>query len=154
MEARLDPHAAAPDAMRAMLALEAHVQGSGLPRELIALVKTRASQLNGCAYCIEMHTREARAEGEREERLFLLDAWRESPLYTPRERAVLAWTEALTRLADTHAPDADYEAVRAEFSEREAVELTLLVGAINVWNRIAVGFRVVHPVRTAEAATA
>ena len=146
MNARLDARAAAPAAIDAMLALESHVRSSGLPPSLIELVKTRASQLNGCAFCVHMHTRDARRAGESEERLHLLTAWRESPLYTPRGRAALAWTEALTLLADTHAPDADWDAVRAQFSEREVVELTLLIGAINVWNRIAVGFRYVHPV--------
>jgi len=154
MNARLDPQAAAPDAFRAMLALESHVQSSGLSHELIGLVKTRASQINGCAYCVHMHTRDARAAGESEERLYLLSAWRESPLYTPRERAALAWTEALTLVAETRAPDADFDEARAHFSEAELVELTLLIGAINVWNRLAIGFRTVHPTDAATAATA
>src|SRR5690606_18842141 len=145
MNPRLDPFVAAPESMQAMLALEKHVQNCGLEHSLIELVKTRASQINGCAYCIHMHTRDARAAGESEERLYLLSAWRESPLYTPRERAALAWTEALTRVADTHAPDEDYAEMRRHFSEQEAVQLTLLIGVINLWNRMAIGFRSVHP---------
>ncbi|MDN3516575.1 carboxymuconolactone decarboxylase family protein [Aquisalimonas lutea] len=146
MKARLDFFTAAPETMEAMVALENHVRTCGLEYRLIELVKTRASQINGCAYCVHMHTRDARAAGEAEERLYLLTAWRESPLYTDRERAALAWTESLTRLADTHAPDEDYEAVRKHFADAELVQLTLLIGAINVWNRLAVGFRSVHPV--------
>ncbi|HEY0879127.1 MAG TPA: carboxymuconolactone decarboxylase family protein [Zeimonas sp.] len=145
MKPRLDAYKAAPDAMKAMLAFENAVKTSGLEHGLIELVKTRASQINGCAYCIHMHTRDARASGETEERLYLLSAWRESPLYTRRERAALGWTEALTLLSQTGAPDEDYEALQAEFSPEEQVKLTLLIGAINVWNRIAVGFRSVHP---------
>lgn len=145
MKPRLDAFQAAPDAMKAMLAFENAVKTSGLESSLIELVKTRASQINGCAYCIHMHTRDARKSGESEARLYLLSAWRESPLYTPRERAALAWTEALTLVSQTHAPDEDYEALQAEFSPQEQVKLTLLIGAINVWNRIAVGFRSVHP---------
>lgn len=145
MQARMDYFAAAPESMQPLLALEKHVSKCGLEPSLIELVKTRASQINGCAYCIHMHTRDARAAGESEERLYLLSAWRESPLYTPRERAALAWTEALTRVADTHAPDEDYAEMRRHFSEQEAVQLTLLIGVINLWNRMAIGFRSVHP---------
>ncbi len=145
MKSRLDAYKAAPETMKAMLAFENAVKTSGLEHSLIELVKTRASQINGCAYCIHMHTRDARASGESEERLYLLSAWRESPLYTSRERAALAWTESLTLLSQTQAPDADYEILQAEFSPEEQVKLTLLIGAINVWNRIAVGFRSVHP---------
>ncbi|MFA5120117.1 carboxymuconolactone decarboxylase family protein [Zavarzinia sp.] len=145
MTPRLNAYETAPDAMKAMLALEAHVQQSGLEKSLIELVKTRASQINGCAFCLHMHTRDARAAGETEERLYLLDAWRESPLYSPRERAALAWTESLTLIAETRAPDADYAAAAAEFTPAELVELTLLIGTINTWNRIAIGFRYLHP---------
>src|SRR5262249_49751008 len=119
---------------------------------LIELVKTRASQINGCAYCIHMHTRDARAHGETEERLFLLDAWRESSLYSDKERAALAWTEALTLISETHAPDDVYEELKAQFSEVEVVNLTVLIGQINTWNRIAIGFRSQHPVRAPKAA--
>jgi AhpD family alkylhydroperoxidase len=147
MKPRLNPYQAAPEAMKALGALEAYVVGCGLEPSLIELVKTRASQINGCAFCIHMHTRDARARGETEERLYLLDAWRESPLYTERERAALAWTEALTLISQTHAPDAVYEQVRQQFAEDELVKLTLLVGTINAWNRIAIGFRSVHPTK-------
>ena len=126
--------------------------GSGLEPALINLVKTRASQINGCAYCIHMHTREARGRGESEERLYLLDAWRESPLYTERERAALAWTEAVTLVAKTHVPDAVYDEARRHFSAEELVKLTVAVVTINAWNRIAISFRAVHPVTAAQAA--
>lgn len=152
MQSRMDYRTAAPDALKAMLALEHYVEHCGLERSLYFLVKSRASQINGCAYCIHMHTRDARAEGESEERLYLLSAWRESSLYTPRERAALAWTEALTLVADTHAPDADYEEARRHFSEEELFKLSLLIGAINIWNRLAIGFRAAHPVQGAAAA--
>src|SRR6516164_9329314 len=115
MKPRLNPYQAAPDAMKALMGLESCVQESGIEPRLLDLIKTRASQINGCAFCIHMHTHEARARGEAEERLYLLDAWRESPLYTERERAALAWTEALTLVAETRAPDDVYEALKAHF---------------------------------------
>jgi AhpD family alkylhydroperoxidase len=149
MQSRLNAFAAAPEAMQAMLALEEYLRGSGLEASLIELVKTRASQINRCAYCLEMHTREAREAGETEERIYLLSAWRESSFYTERERAALAWTEALTLVAQTHAPDEDYEKASQHFTPEEMVKLTLLIGAINIWNRLAVGFRSVHPRRKA-----
>ncbi|BBK36733.1 alkyl hydroperoxide reductase AhpD [Allostella sp. ATCC 35155] len=152
MTPRLDFKAAAPAAYQAMLALETKVRSFGLDGRMVELVKIRASQINGCAFCLHMHTADARAMGEREERLYLLDGWRESPLYSASERAALAWTEALTRLADTRAPDADYEALAAHFTPEEQVQLTLLIVAINGWNRLAVGFRSVHPMRRADAA--
>ncbi len=152
MKPRLDPYQAAPELLQAMLDLEMKVRASGLDAALLKLVKTRASLLNGCAYCVHMHTREARAAGESEERLYLLSTWRESPLYTPRERAALAWTDALTLLADTHAPDDVYAELSAHFNERERVALTLAIVTINGWNRIAVGFRALHPTTTASAA--
>ena len=152
MKARLNPYQAEPNAMKALMGLENYVQDSGLEPSLIDLVKTRASQINGCAYCIHMHTRDARARGETEERLYLLDAWRESPLYTERERAALAWTEAVTLVSQTHVPDAVCEEVRSKFGEDELVKLTLLVATINAWNRIAISFRSVHPVKSAHAA--
>ena len=152
MKPRMNYYQAAPDTVKALVALEEQIQASGLEKSLIELVKTRASQINGCAFCINMHTQDARKQGETEQRLYLLNAWHESPLYTDRERAALAWTEALTLIAETHAPDADYEAMRALFSETEAVNLTVLIGAINAWNRIAIGFRAVHPVKPAHAA--
>jgi AhpD family alkylhydroperoxidase len=154
MKARLNAYQADPNAMKAMMGLENYVQHSGLESSLIDLVKTRASQINGCAYCIHMHTREARGRGESEERLYLLDAWRESPLYTERERAALAWTEAVTLVSQTHVPDAVYEEARKQFGEDELVKLTLLVATINAWNRIAISFRSVHPVKPAAHAAA
>jgi AhpD family alkylhydroperoxidase len=135
-----------------MLEFSNTVVGMGLEPGLIELIKIRASQINGCAYCIHMHTAEARAAGETEERIYLLDAWRESPLYTDRERAALAWTEALTRIADTHAPDADYELVQAQFTPEEQVKLSMMIVVINGWNRLAIGFRSIHPVKTKAAA--
>lgn len=152
MKPRMNPYKAAPEAMKAMGALENHVQTSGLEASLIDLVKTRAWQINGCAFCIHMHTRDARGRGESEERLYILDAWRESPLYTERERAALAGTEAVTLVAQTHVLDAVYEEVRRYFAEEELVELTLLVATINAWNRIAISFRSVHPAKPAHAA--
>jgi len=142
----------APEGLKAMLALEKTFQTSGLDPVLMDLVRLRASQINGCAFCIHMHTTDLRRMGESEMRLYMLDAWRESTLYTDRERAALGWTEALTRVAETHAPDADYAALKAQFSDAEQVQLTLLIGAINVWNRVNVGLRTPHPVEHARAA--
>ncbi|OKO68621.1 carboxymuconolactone decarboxylase family protein [Bradyrhizobium sp. NAS96.2] len=152
MKPRLNFYQAAPETIKALVAVESQINASGLEQSLIELVKTRASQINGCAYCINMHTEDARKHGETEQRLYLLNAWRESPLYSERERAALAWTEALTLVSETHAPDADYEAVRAQFTDSELVNLTTLIGAINAWNRIAIGFRAVHPVKVKAAA--
>ena len=151
MSKRLNPHVVAPQAIKPMIDMEAYLSDCGLEHSLIELVKMRASQINGCAFCLHMHSKDARAAGETEERLYLLNGWRESSLYTDRERAALAWTEALTRVADTHAPDADYDGLFPHFSEVEAVNLTMLIGAINAWNRLAVGFRSQHP-RTWKAA--
>jgi AhpD family alkylhydroperoxidase len=152
MKPRLNPYQAAPETIKAVAALETHLANSGLETSLYHLVKTRASQINGCAYCIHMHTADARKHGETEERLYLLSAWRESPLYSARERAALAWTDALTLIADTHAPDDAYEEAKRHFSNEEIVTLTVLIGTINTWNRIAIGFRAVHPVAAAQAA--
>ncbi|MFN3943300.1 MAG: carboxymuconolactone decarboxylase family protein [Allosphingosinicella sp.] len=146
MNPRLNPYAAAPQTMAAMTALDRAVRESGLDPQLAELVKIRASQINGCAYCIHLHSREALAAGETEERLLLLGAWEDSPLYSERERAALAWTDAVTRLPETGAPDADYAALDRCFGAEEKVTLTVLIGLINAWNRIAVGFRSVHPV--------
>jgi AhpD family alkylhydroperoxidase len=146
MKPRLDSFAAAPELMRQWLDFGNAIHNSGLEASLMELVKIRASQINGSAFCLHMHTADARKQGETQERLYLLDAWRESPLYTPRERAALAWTEALTLVADKHAPDDIYEELRTDFTEQEQVNLTLLIVAINGWNRINVGFRAVHPV--------
>jgi AhpD family alkylhydroperoxidase len=145
MTERLKYWQVAPEAIKPMLAMEERIKAGPLDHALIELVKTRASQINGCAYCLHMHTHDALEAGERAERLFLLDAWRESVMYTPKERAALAWTEALTLIADTGAPEADYEGLKAQFSETEIVDLTLLITTINAWNRIAIGFRSHHP---------
>src|SRR5262245_50451749 len=144
MRARLNPYQVAPESMQPMIDFEQSIQASGLEGSLIELVKTRASQINGCAVCLHMHTRDARAHGETEMRIYLLDAWRDSPLYTDRERAALAWTDALTRVSEGGASDAAYEAFRQHFTEEEQVRITLLVGAINAWNRLNVGFHVKH----------
>lgn len=148
MGPRLNPFEAAPDAMKAMLALDGSVRKLGIDEQLYWLVKIRASQINGCAYCIHMHTREGRAAGISEDRMHLLSAWRESPLYSAKERAALAWTDALTLLPETGAPDDVFKALQVEFGPKEIVDLTVLIGTINVWNRIAVGFRSLHPVST------
>src|SRR6185312_10743001 len=129
----------APDTYAAIRALDATVAGSGLEKPLIELVKMRASQINGCAFCLDMHAKDARRHGETEQRLYLLNAWRETPYYSDRERAALAWTECLTRLPTDGAPDAAYQALEAAFTEPEIANLTALIGVINVWNRIAVG---------------
>jgi AhpD family alkylhydroperoxidase len=152
MTPRLNPFAAAPASMRSWLDFGKDILQCGLEDSLMELVKIRASQINGCAFCLHMHTADARKHGEPEERLYLLDAWRESPLYSERERAALAWTEALTLVAETHAPDQAYEALQAHFTEEEQVKLTLLIVAINGWNRIQVGFRGIHPVKERQAA--
>lgn len=121
--------------------LEAYVKQSGLERLLIELVKTRASQLNGCAYCIDMHTKDARTEGETEQRLYALSAWREAPFYTERERAALEWTEALTLISENDVKDELYQRVREHFDEKELVDLSLAIATINTWNRLAIAFR-------------
>jgi AhpD family alkylhydroperoxidase len=141
MKSRIDYFHASPRAAQAMLALQPYVNESGLEPGLLELVKMRASQLNGCAFCLDMHSKDARAAGETEQRLYLLDAWREAPFYSERERAALAWTEAVTRLGDDHVPDSLYAAVREHFDAEELVNLTLAVVAINGWNRLAVAFR-------------
>jgi AhpD family alkylhydroperoxidase len=145
MQPRLNYYKTSPATYQALLALQAAVDKSGLEKPLLELVKIRASQINKCAYCIHMHTRDARKAGISEERIYLLDAWQESPLYTERERAALAWTETLTLLPETNAPDDVYARVAAQFSEPELASLTLAIGAINLWNRFGVGFRMVHP---------
>lgn len=141
MNARLDAKRLAPEGLKALLGLQAYVNKTDLEPALLELVKIRSSQINGCAFCLAMHYRDARAMGERAERLDLLSAWEEAPLYTARERAALAWTEAVTLVADSHVPDAVYSKARQEFSEKELVDLTYAVIAINSWNRINVAFR-------------
>ena len=146
MKARLDDHLAkAPAAIKAMMALEAALKQSSLETSLLELIKLRASQINGCAYCIHMHATSLRTSGESEMRLYLLNAWREAPHYTARERAALAWTETLTRLSETSVNEAEYEILEAAFTPEEQVNLTLAIGAINAWNRLQVGFAVSPP---------
>ena len=140
-KSRVDYRKAAPDAFKAMLALEAGVHRTGLEPSLIELVKMRVSQINGCAYCLDMHSKDARAAGETEQRLYLLSAWREAPFYTDRERTALSWAEAVTLVATNDLPDALYDEVRTQFDEKGMVELTLAIIAINGWNRLAIGFR-------------
>lgn len=143
MKARLDYRNANPTAFSAMMNLETTVRKSGLPASLLELVKMRASMMNGCAYCLDMHSKDARAGGESEQRLYALSAWRETPFYTDRERAALAWTESVTLVSESHVPDDVYEEVRRHFSEEELVALTLAIIAINSWNRLAISFRAV-----------
>ena len=138
---RVDYRAKAPEAVRGMLRIEGAVHAGTLEPALLELVKMRASQINGCAFCLDMHSKDARALGETEQRLHLLAAWHEAPVYTDRERAALAWCESLTRLPDTGAPDADYRPLTELFSEEEIAALTFAVVAINAWNRLAVGLR-------------
>jgi len=130
----------APDAYRAMLALEDYVRSTGLEPSLLELVKLRASYLNGCAYCVDMHTKDARAAGETEQRLYAVPVWRDTPFFTPRERAALEWTEAVTVLGRDAVPEATYDAARAHFDEVELVHLTMAIVAINGWNRLSVAF--------------
>jgi AhpD family alkylhydroperoxidase len=139
MTAKLEPFSAAPELMQSWMSLSMAVAGSLEPR-LVELVKIRASQINGCANCLNMHTADARRQGETEQRIYLLSAWREAPCYTDRERAALAWTDALTRLSEGHAHHGAYEALRTQFTEAEQVKLTLMINVINGWNRLAVGF--------------
>jgi AhpD family alkylhydroperoxidase len=143
---------AAPDTMKAMLAVEASFENSGLEHSLVELVKLRASQINGCAFCIHMHVRDALKHGESDMRIHLLDAWRESPSFTDRERAALNWTETLTRIGKTHAPDADYERLKAHFDDKEIGYLTAAIAAINFWNIVQISLRAVHPVEQVAAA--
>jgi AhpD family alkylhydroperoxidase len=153
MTPRIDAHAKLiPAGMKAMQAVEASIAASGLEPSLLLLVKMRASQINGCAYCIHMHATHARAAGESEMRLYMLNAWRESSVYNDRERAALAWTEALTLVAATGAPDEDYDLIKAQFTDAEQVNLTVQIGAINLWNRLQVGMRAQHPAEAARAA--
>lgn len=150
MKARLNP--VAHSAIKPMLTMSESVESNSIEKSLAELVKMRASQINGCAFCLDMHSKDARKEGETEQRIYLLNGWRESPLYSERERAALAWTEALTLVSQTHAPDSDYELLKQHFTEEEIVKLTMLIVTINGWNRIAIGFRSIHPVAKASVA--
>ena len=147
-----NPFKLAPEAVKVMMALETTLNSTGLEHSLLELVKLRASQINGCAFCIHMHVTDLRSHGETEMRLYMVSAWRDSSLYTDRERAALAWTEALTRISETGAPDPDYEVLKSQFTEAEQVNLTFAIGTINVWNRLQVGFRAPHPVEAPRAA--
>ncbi|MCO6482651.1 MAG: carboxymuconolactone decarboxylase family protein [Flavobacteriales bacterium] len=141
METRLDYKKLSPEGIKAMAALEAYLHHCGLERPLLELVKVRASQINGCAHCLDMHTKDARAAGETEQRLYALSAWEEAPFFTERERAALAWTEAVTLVERSRVPDAVFGLARKHFSDKELSDLTLAVIAINGWNRLAVSFR-------------
>ncbi len=141
MQPRIEYDKIAPEGARALWGLENYVRRCGLEPTLLELVKLRASQINGCAYCIDMHTKDARAHGETEQRLYALTAWQETPFFTDRERAALTWTEAVTKVADSHVSDDIYESARRHFSDKELVDLTLAIVAINSWNRLAISFR-------------
>lgn len=140
-EQRIKYSQVAPEGVEVLRRLEAYLKNTGLEPELVELVKLRASQINGCAYCIDMHTKDARTHGESEQRLFGVSAWRESPFYSERERAALAWAESITKTSEDHVPDEIYDRVKEHFTEKELVDLTLAVIAINSWNRLAVSFR-------------
>jgi AhpD family alkylhydroperoxidase len=152
MQQRIDAINVSPAAIKALSALQTYVDQSGLDAKLRELIKIRASQINGCAYCLAMHTRDARKLGETDERMHLLNAWREAPIFSAREQAALAWTEALTLVTHGHVPDAVYEQVRQQFSEKEIVDLTMAVVAINSWNRIAISARAIPQVESAKIA--
>jgi AhpD family alkylhydroperoxidase len=152
MKQRLQFFAKAPELMKAVATLNQAVEKCGLERSLLHLIKLRASQINGCSFCVDMHSREAREDGESEQRVFLVSAWKESPLYSERERTAFAWTEAVTMISDAGVPDALYEKALKHFSEEELTKLTVAVGMINVWNRLCVSFHALHPVPEAEAA--
>ena len=143
MKARIELREVNPKVLQLLLAIERHLHGSSLGSRLQHLVKMRASQINGCAYCLDMHAKDARADGESEQRLYALDAWQETPFFDERERAALEWTEAVTRVAETHVPDDVYERVRGHFTEEQLIDLTLAITNINAWNRLNIAFRTV-----------
>lgn len=146
MHPRLDFQKAAPDALKAVMQLETYVQTSGLDRRFIHLIKLRASQINGCAYCVDMHIRESRHDGMSDQWINLMSVWRESSVYDPSERALLGWVETVTNIAQTGIPDGEFEALKAHFSDEEIMKITVAIGTINTWNRLAVGFRMPHSV--------
>ena len=152
MQQRVDVMKISPAAFKALAGVQAYVDQSGLERSLLELVKIRVSQINGCAYCLVMHTNEARKRGESDERMYLLDAWQEAPVFTARERAALAWVEAVTLVADSHVPDDVYEEAREHFSEKELVDLTMAAIAINTWNRASIAFRAMPQLQVAKIA--
>ncbi len=145
MKPRMNFAKASQEAYKAVLELENYVQKSGLERRFIHLIKLRASIINHCAYCIDMHVKESRHDGLSEQWINLMSAWEESPVYDEKERALLTWVDAVTRVADTHVPESAYDAVKAHFTEEEMMKITVAIGAINVWNRLCVGFRAMHP---------
>ncbi len=149
---RINIFQAAGEGTKAMIGVEAAIEKSGLEHSLLELVKIRASQINGCAFCIDMHVKDAVKRGESHQRIHLLDGWRDSPAFTDRERAALNWTEVVTRIGKTHAPDADYALLQAQFNESEIAWLTLAIGAINLWNRVQIALKAVHPVEASAAA--
>jgi AhpD family alkylhydroperoxidase len=157
MHPRIEYSRFALDAQKSMLGLEKYLATCGLDHKLLHLLKLRASQINGCAFCIDMHSKDARALGETEQRLYSLDAWRETPFYTERERAALSWIEAVTLVSETHVPDDVYEEVKTQFTEKEIVDLTILAATINMWNRMAIATRAVpgayQPARSSTAAS-
>ncbi|MFA6114730.1 MAG: carboxymuconolactone decarboxylase family protein [Sphingomonas sp.] len=154
MTPRMNIFQVAPEGSKAMLAVEASIEKSGIEHGLLELVRLRASQINGCSFCVYMHVKDATKHGESDMRIHMLDGWRDSPLFTDRERAALNWTESLTRIAKTHAPDADYALLQSQFNETEIAYLTLLIGAINLWNRVQISLRAVHPIEESVAAAA
>ncbi|HXC33171.1 MAG TPA: carboxymuconolactone decarboxylase family protein [Verrucomicrobiae bacterium] len=155
MQPRFDYRRYAPEVLKAMAELEKYIAGCGLEHRLIHLLKMRASQINGCAYCIDMHSIDARAVGETEQRLYALDAWRETPFFTDREQAALGWIEAITLVSETHVPDEVFEEVKKFFSEKEVMDLTLVGTLINMWNRLTISARALpghyHPAKTSAA---
>lgn len=160
MEPRLDYSKVAPDGLKGLVRQETYIRSSGLEDSIIELVKLRASQINGCAFCIDMHTKDARSNGESEQRLYAVSAWQEAPFFTDRERAALAWTDEVTQISHNHVPDTVYNEARKHFSEKELVDLTLAVIAINSWNRLAISFRTLagtykpdHPIAKKSAPT-
>jgi AhpD family alkylhydroperoxidase len=158
MHPRIDHRKVSPKAIEAMFGLERYAEQSVLPKNLLDLVRLRVSQMNGCAYCIDMHSKDLRAAGESEQRLYLLDAWRESPFYNDKERAALAWAEAVTLVAEGHVPDEIHDQARSQFNEQELVDLTMAIVAINGWNRLNIAFRTVpggyRPQRATKASAA
>jgi AhpD family alkylhydroperoxidase len=143
MQPRIDYYKLSPGGYKSVLGLEHYLASTRLEKKLLHLIKLRVSQINGCAYCLDMHWKDLQAEGEKEQRMYSLDAWRETPYYSDRERAALAWAEAVTNITDGHVPDEVYEQTRQHFSEQELADLTLAVAAINVWNRLSIAFRIV-----------
>lgn len=152
MHPRLDFQKAAPDALKAVMQLETYVQNSGLDRRFIHLIKLRASQINGCAYCVDMHVKESRHDGLSEQWINLMSVWREAGVYDARERALLGWVDAVTHVSRTGVPDEDFETLKAHFSDEEIMKITVAIGTINTWNRLAVAFRNPHPVDQPAAA--